>query len=111
MCSAFFFSMSLFFFFSFQRSVRLFALGVPGVGPRQDPPGGPGGPGGWWVMTSVSVERVRRLISQAHDLVCSCGGGGPGDPGICEACELYHLLADQLREIEKEAEGGGEVQS
>ena len=31
-------------------------------------------------------------VKAAHMNLCTCGGGGPEDPHICQVCKLYHAI-------------------
>jgi len=37
---------------------------------------------------SITMDDVRRAVN----VVCSCGGKGPQDEGICPACLVWHLV-------------------
>jgi len=37
-----------------------------------------------------SLELQIRAWEAAVNRMCSCGGKGPLDPGVCQACAVYH---------------------
>jgi len=37
-------------------------------------------------------DEFKRKVSMACNEECSCGGKGPNDPGVCQACMVYHHL-------------------
>lgn len=36
----------------------------------------------------ITLDALREACNEA----CTCGGGGPGQPGTCPACEVWHAL-------------------
>jgi len=36
--------------------------------------------------------KIEQRLSRAVNEVCSCGGRGPEDEGVCDACMVYHLF-------------------
>jgi hypothetical protein len=50
------------------------------------------------VETAVARDRLKvvRVLSQAANEQCTCGGMGPDDPGACPACLYYHRVRELL---------------
>lgn len=40
---------------------------------------------------SRGEARVRERVVTATQEFCRCGGMGPDDPGVCDACRIYHM--------------------
>ena len=47
----------------------------------------------------MSDKLTPEQISQLTNAICECGGKGPEDDGVCEACVLYHHIAALEAEI------------
>ena len=39
-----------------------------------------------------TYQYFERMVGMAASEECSCGGRGPFDPGVCQACMVYHHL-------------------
>jgi len=39
-----------------------------------------------------TAKRYGKIIREAVNASCSCGGKGPEDPGVCPACMVWHRL-------------------
>jgi hypothetical protein len=37
-------------------------------------------------------RRIGRILREAVNSLCSCGGCGPGDPKACDACLIWHRI-------------------
>lgn len=42
------------------------------------------------IRTAVVEERER--LGRAVNSLCSCGGKGPDDPGVCDVCMVWHRV-------------------
>lgn len=40
---------------------------------------------------------LRARLTQAVNSLCSCGGKGPNDTGVCDLCRLYHATIGSAR--------------
>ena len=46
--------------------------------------------------------RVTDAVISATQEFCRCGGKGPNDSGVCDACKVYHAVNAFLAKQEKQ---------